>query len=311
MKNFEIASGASRPRKDDGDTSRPRKDDGEAALSHNDRRGVIIKFGIAFAIMLVAYLPTFKWMLDRWMVSGSYYGHGFLIPLISIYIVWQRKNILKKINLTSEPKGLALVVVGLLIHIATASLRVYFISGFSFVIVLYGLLLFCFGKEISKNLIFPVFFLLAMIPLPLVLIGTLTVKLKLFVAQTATFVLNNIGFPSIRDGSMIRMPNSHIIVAAPCSGLRSLIALITLGVLFSFASKVSYFKKSVIFLSSIPIALATNIVRIIMLAVVNDLYGEKATMGFFHDFTGFVMFGIAFIALYNVSHALDRQKEKQ
>ena len=167
---------------------------------------------------------------------------------------------------------------------------------------------FSFGKEQAKNLIFPIFFLLAMVPLPLVMIGNITVKLKLLAAQCATFTLNKIGFPSILDGSTIRMPDSFTVVAAPCSGLRSLISLITLGLLFAYALKVSYLKKGLLLLSSIPIAIITNIMRISLLAIINDLYGEKAAMGFFHDFSGFLVFAIAFISLLGVSRLLEGSK---
>ena len=101
------------------------------------------------------------------------------------------------------------------------------------------------------------------------------------------------------------MPNSYILVEAPCSGLRSLISLLTLGLLFSFAIKVSYTKKALLFLSSAPIAVITNVIRVTTLAVVNDLYGEKFTMGFFHDFSGYMMFGVAFVGLYGVSKMLE------
>jgi exosortase len=148
-----------------------------------------------------------------------------------------------------------------------------------------------------------------MIPLPLVLISNLTVQLKLFVAQASTLILNRIGFPSIREGSIIRMPSSYIAVEAPCSGLRSLISLITLGLLFAYAINGAYWKKMTLFLSSIPIALMTNMIRITTLAVVNDLYGKKIAMGFFHDFSGFFMFGVAFLCLYAVSRLLVREKE--
>ena len=272
-------------------------------------RNTIIKFTILMALALIAYIPMIQWMIERWFASESYYGHGFLIPAVSLYFAWQRRKAIQEAKLSQEMIGLAIVAVGLLAHILSAALRIYFISGFSFVFVLYGLVLFSFGKEVTRNLVFPIFFLLAMIPLPLVLIGNLTVKLKLFVTEAAVFVLNRIGFPSIRDGSIIRMPRSHVLVGAPCSGLRSLISLVTLGLIFSYAMKVSYLKKSILFLSSIPIALATNLIRITLLAIINDLYGQKVAMGYFHDFSGFLMFGIAFALLYGVSLALEMNRE--
>lgn len=273
-----------------------------------DNIKIIIKFGTSVALLLVAYIPTIMWMVDRWMGKESYYGHGFLIPVVSLFILWQRKEILQKIKVSSDISGLWIIIICLFVHLVCTSLRVCFLSGFSFVFAIYGLVLFFFGKEMARNLNFPIFFLLTMIPLPLVLIGNLTVKLKLLAAEVATFVLNRIGFPSVRDGSIIRMPDSFIAVEAPCSGLRSLISLLTLGLLFAYAAKISLVKKSIIFLSSIPMAIITNVIRIVMLAAANDLYGEKVALGFLHDFSGFLVFGLAFIGLYSVSHILEGRK---
>lgn len=268
----------------------------------------IIKFVSCVVLLLIAYIPTILWMADRWFAKESYYGHGFLIPIVSLVIAWQKRDVLKKIKPAAAMAGLWIIMACLLVHIICATLKVYFISGFSFVAAIYGLVLFFFGKKMTNALTFPILFLLTMIPLPLVVVGNLTVKMKLFAAQASTFILNHIGFPSIRDGSIIKMPNSYIAVEAPCSGLRSLISLMTLGLLFSYVIKVSLIKKTILFLSSIPIALASNIFRIILLATVNDLYGEKAAMGFFHDFTGFLVFAVAFSGLYGMSRLLEAKK---
>ncbi|MBN1404896.1 MAG: exosortase/archaeosortase family protein [Candidatus Omnitrophica bacterium] len=270
-----------------------------------NKKNNIIVFAVSWIILLIAYIPTIGWMVQRWMAAESYYGHGILIPLVSLFIVWQRRDVLKNSKIASEFSGLIIVAINLFIHIVCAALKVYFVSGVTFVFALYGLILFFFGKEITRKLIFPVFFLLTMVPLPLVAISGLTVKLKLFAAQMAAFILNRIGFPCIRDGSLIRMPKSFISVEAPCSGLRSLISLLTLGLLFAYAMKVAYWKKAILFLSAIPIAIISNIIRIILLATVNDLYGEKIAMGFFHDFTGFFVFAFAFTALFGVSKVLE------
>jgi exosortase len=272
--------------------------------------GTMVKFASCVALLLIAYMPAIRWMVDRWSAKESYYSHGFLIPLVSLFIVWQRREILKKIEITSAPIGIWIIAVGLLINMICASLRVYFVSGFSLVVVFYGLVLFFFGKKMAKSLTFPIFFLLAMIPLPLSVIGTLTVKLKLFVAQVSTVILNIIGFPSVRDGSFIRMPKSFVAVEAPCSGLRSLVSLITMGLLFAYAMKVSYIKKVILLLSSIPIAIMANVIRVVLVAAVNDLYGEKFAMGLFHDVTGYLLFIFAFVGLYAVSQVLDPRTDK-
>lgn len=261
---------------------------------------------VAAAILVVpAYLPTILWMVDRWFAKESYYGHGFLIPAVSLYLVWQRRDALKNVKAFNDFLGLWIIVAALLVNIICASLKIYFISGFSLVFVIYGFILFFFGKKMVRNLIFPIFFLFAMIPLPLVIIGNLTVKLKLLATQLSVFVLNSIGFRCIQDGSFIRMPSSVLEVAAPCSGLRSIIALLTLGLLFAYALKTSYFKKTILFLLSIPIAIATNVMRITIVAMVNDLYGEKIALGFFHDFMGYMVFVVAFAGLWGVSRVLE------
>jgi len=263
-----------------------------------------VKFGVALGLALVAYIPTINWMIGRWGGKESYYSHGFLIPLISLFVIWQRRDVLSKIKIAGNMMGLWIAAACLAVHIVSAALRVYFLSGFTLVPLIYGLGLFFFGKEMVRKLTFPILFLFTMVPLPLAAIGTLTVKLKLLATQLSVFVLNHIGFRCIQDGSLIRMPSSFIEVAAPCSGLRSIISLITLGLLFAYFMKASFLKKTILFLSSIPIAIATNVMRITLVAIVNDLYGGKVAMGAFHDFTGFMVFVLAFLGLFGVAQVL-------
>ncbi len=243
------------------------------------------------------------------MASESYYSHGFLIPLMSLYFVWQKKAKLKNIADNSCLSGIVIIASGLFVHVICAALRVYFISGFSFVFTLWGVILFFKGRETARELAFPVIFLVAMIPLPLVLIGNLTVKLKLFVAQGSTFLLNLMGFLAVKDGNIIKMKDSYLVVGAPCSGLRSLVSLLTLGIVFAYIVKMSRVKKAILFLSSIPVALISNVIRIALLAIVNEIYGEKVALGFFHDFSGFLMFGIAIAGLYGVNILLTQGKK--
>lgn len=270
----------------------------------------LAKFASCLVLALIAYIPTINWMIGRWNEAESYYSHGFLIPLIALFIIWQKRDVLARVRVAGNMLGLWIIMGCLLVHIVCAALRVYFLSGFTLIMLIYGMVLFFFGKEMVHKLIFPIVFLFTMVPLPLVIIGNLTVKLKLLATQLSVFVLNSIGFLCIQDGSVIRMPSSFIEVAAPCSGLRSIISLLTLGLLFAYFSKTSFFKKSILFLSSIPIAIATNVMRITLVAIVNDLYGEKVAMGFFHDFTGYLVFIVAFASLYGVSQCVAERREQ-
>jgi len=270
----------------------------------------LVKFAAAIVLLLAAYVPTITWMADRWFAKESYYSHGILIPLISLFIIWQRKDALSKVRISGSFAGLWIIAISLFVNILCAALKIYFISGFSLVFAIYGLVLFFFGKDMVRQLIFPLFVLFLMIPLPLVIIGNLTVKLKLLAAHLSTFALNRIGFRCVLDGSVILMPASRLEVAAPCSGLRSIIALLTLGLLFSYSVKTSYLKKSIIFLSSVPIAIASNVLRIVVVAVVNDLYGGKVAMGAFHDLSGFLVFAVAFLGLLGVSTIMEPEQNE-
>lgn len=265
----------------------------------------IIKFAIAAGLLSVVYLPTLVWMVGRWHLPESEYGHGFFIPLVVLFFIFQKRSSIMNAKAETSFAGFWLLLAMLSVHMFAMVLRISFLSGFTMVIAIYALTLFTFGKEITRQVLFPILFLTLMIPLPLVVIGNAMVKLKLVAANSAVFILNHIGFPSLLDGSVIRMPGSHVEVAAPCSGIRSLIALSTLGIVFAYALKASRLKKFMLCVFSVPIALVTNVMRVVALAVVNDLYGEKVAMGFFHDLSGFLVFGLAFVILLAISKSME------
>jgi len=256
-----------------------------------------IRLIILSALTIIAYIPTFIWMVDRWTETDTYYSHGFLVPLIAGFIIWQKREELKKIRIKPSNLGWAFFIPGILIHAVSALWRVYFTSGFSLILVIVGIVLLALGKDFLRHLMFSILFLLFMIPLPLIAIANLSFKLKIFAAQISTIIINKIGIPAIRDGSVIKTAHSYLVVEDPCSGIRSLIALIALGALISYFSKVSKPKKAVLFLSSIPIAVSSNIIRIVSLSLVSEMYGAKLATGLFHTIMGVLVFVFAFAGL--------------
>lgn len=256
-----------------------------------------IKLIMLSVLTLVAYIPTFLWMVDRWSVKDTYYSHGFLVPFISVFLVWTKRDALFKLKLNPSGLGWLFFGSGIFIHAISALWRVYFSSGFSLILVLVGLVLLFLGKEHLKALLFPIFFLLFMIPLPLVAIANLSFQLKIFAASAATYIVRNLGVPVIREGSVIKTMHSYLVVEDPCSGIRSLIALIALGALMAYFGQMSKTKKIIFFLSSIPIAIAANIIRIATLTLVSEMYGSKFATGVFHDTMGILVFVFAFLGL--------------
>jgi len=236
-------------------------------------------------------------MIDRWSAHDSYFGHGFLVPFVSLYILWIKREKLKKMKSKPTNIGIIFMVGGLLIHMLSAFFRIYFTSAYSFLIVLVGIVLYFFGFAKLKQTAFPIAFLLFMVPLPLVAIVNITFKMKLLAAQWATAALNKMGMLAVLEGSLIKMKRAYLMVEDPCSGLRSLISLLALGALVSYFSNLSRIRKIVVLLGSGIIALLANVVRIIAMCVVSELYGVKFIEGFMHTLSGLFVFIVAFILL--------------
>ncbi|MBU1085949.1 MAG: exosortase/archaeosortase family protein [Candidatus Omnitrophica bacterium] len=271
-----------------------------------------IKTGIIAIFLSLIYLPTFVWIWGRWNVTETYYSHGILIPVASLFFLWQKKEDLAMQKITTSNFGIVLIIIGLLLHFAGVMIKLYFLSGISLLMLIAGLVLYFLGKDMLKKVMFPIVYLIFMIPLPLVLISNIVLRMKLFAAQMSTVMLNKIGFMAIRDGNVIKMAHSYLEVGAPCSGLRSLISLMAFGAAFAYLSNDNLIKKWIIFFSAFPIAIGANICRITLLGWVSEVYGMKAAQGWIHDFSGYLLFAIAAVGLLVVNSLLTSEKnEKQ
>lgn len=260
---------------------------------------------VVAAAFLLTYFPTLLWMWDRWFSRDSYYSHGILVPFVTGYLIWQKRDELMKIAPQSSPWGFVLIVAGLMIHVLSSILRIYFSSGFSMLVVIVGIILHFFGKDILRKILFPVAFLFFMMPLPLVVIVNISFKMKIFAAKIAAYLLNEMGLRAIREGSIIKMPHTHVIVEDVCSGLRSLISLTALGSIFAYWLNGPMWKRLFLFLMTIPIAIVTNVCRVVFLASVSEIWGSQYVEGFVHDASGFMVFGLAFILLYAVGKLIE------
>lgn len=264
-----------------------------------------IKPAIITAALLVIYSPTIWWMVGRWSAADSYYSHGFLVPVVSLYCLWLKKERLKSIAARPLTSGLWLLIAGLLIHILSAFFRVYFTSAFSSLLVIAGLVLYCCGWLMLKEALFAISFLIFMLPLPLIAIVGISFKMKLFAAYWASKIINTVGIPAVLDGSIIRMRQTHVIVEDVCSGLRSLISLLALGIIVAYLSKLPRFKKIIVFFAAGVMAIVANIVRIVFMALTSEIYGAKFTEGFLHTLSGLLVFVVAFLGLMVVVKELE------
>ncbi len=262
------------------------------------------KIGILFLLFILAYLSTLQWMWERWFEYGSYYSHGILVPLISIVLIWQQRGVLKNIKAVPSGKGLWLFALGIALHLISQLLQVYFTSGFSMILVISGFVLGVWGKDVLKKILFPIIFLVFMVPLPLEIVVNVSFELKLMSAAMATAVLNVLNIPAFQQGSYIRMDHASVVVEDVCSGLRSLISFMALGALFAYWMKSGTIKRLSIFFSSIPIALIANMFRIVILAIITEFLGAQYITGFVHQLFGLLVFAVAFLLLAQIERIL-------
>ena len=248
----------------------------------------------------VAYQLGMDWYRD------SDYSHGFLIPFLSLFFLWERWGDMKESTIRSSPWGIGLLGLGLgmlLIGVVGAEL---YTQRVSLIIVLAGLVLLLFGWQFLWIGSFPIAFLIFMIPLPTIVVNSIAFPLQLFAAKTATFCLFSLGIPVLREGNLISLVGMTLEVNEACSGLRSLLALLALGTVYGYFSQRETWKRWLLVLLSIPIAIAANAVRVSGTGILGQFWGVEAAQGFYHLFEGWIVFIVAFVLLFFCGSLLAR-----
>lgn len=258
-------------------------------------------------LVVFAYRATLAWMFQRYMGADSYYSHGFLVPFVSLFFIYQQKDRLKRIEQQASLAGLWIILFALLLHVLGTVLYIFSVTGFSLYFLIVGLTLFLFGVERAKVIWFPLFFLVFMFPLPMAVIGLISFPLKIFAAKVGVFIVSLLGVPVHGEGFNITIPAGHLLVGNPCSGLRSLIAFLALGSIFAFMAPLTTGRKWILFALSVPIALLSNIVRVPILILVSHYWGIEAAAPdtLVHIGSGALVFVLGFLLLFSAAKVLE------
>lgn len=258
---------------------------------------------IIITLVVLVYLPTFVWMKYRFLQDESNYSHGFLIPVVSLFLIWRMREEFKEVisfdSGTASINGLWIFIIGLFLHLFSRCFMIDFISGFSLIIVIFGLCLYLLGPAITKKLIFPIGFLIFMVPIPETFTISLTFYLKMLATYCATKVINLLGIGAIMDGARIYLSNNEFFeIGAPCSGIRSLITFLMLGSIFAYLLPISHLRKYALVVLTIPLAILSNVVRIVFIGIVTYIYGkEMALQEPNHTILGLLVFVVGIIGL--------------
>ena len=258
----------------------------------------IVGGAIILGLIALLFSSTFAWLVYNW-INNSYYSHGFLVPLISAFFLWRRRDAFARHNRESNALGLVALAISLVAFLIAQVWQAYHLSALALIVLLVGLALYFLGESAARRIAFPLAFLLFMIPIPF--INRLSPALESFTATASTGAVGLLGIPAVNLGSQIELQNSSFVVGAACSGLNSMVALATLVVVFIYILEGSNRAKLLLLGLAIPIAIVANIFRVSALLVIAHFFGAEAGMKYFHDYSSPVLFLLAFTLLILVS----------
>jgi exosortase len=266
----------------------------EAAASA--RRFSLAGIAVTVSLAIGIFAPILYYMVLHWRAVPDY-SHGFLVGPLALYFAWERRAKLRRAPIESSWWGVVPLALGSL-ALMVGRLGVELMAmRTAFVLTLIGLVLLLLGLPIFRILRFPLLFLFLMVPLPQSLVNVIAFPLQLIAADLAVGWLHWLAIPALREGNIIHLANTPLFVAEACSGLRSLMALGTLGVVFAYFFRKSLLERIVIVLSTIPIAILVNAFRVALTGYLTHSMGERAAQGVIHQTEGLFTFGLAFALL--------------
>jgi len=243
------------------------------------------------------YRPVILKLVRDWGADENY-SHGFLIVPLAAYLVWERRHALRALTPRPSAWGLAIVAGSLGVLLAGLLGAELFLSRIAMVGTLAGGVVFVLGWVHLKRLAFPLGVLLLMIPIPAIIFNQIVFPLQLLASRVGEASLSALGIPVLREGNVIVLANTSLEVAEACSGIRSLISLLTLGIVYGYFTDRRASVRTAIALSTIPVAIVANGMRVAGTGILAHYYGPATAEGFFHEFAGWMVFVVAFLMLF-------------
>jgi exosortase len=257
---------------------------------------------IALLLVVLYYRVAIKLVYD-WSTIPDY-SHGFLVPLFAAFLIWDKRKVIQSTPIRQSWFGVPLVVFSLAVLILGIYGVELFTSRMSFIFLMTGLIWTFFGWAMVRALRFPLLVLVLAIPFPAIIFNQITFPLQLLASRIASDILPLLGVPTLHEGNVIELPVMKLEVAEACSGIRSLMSLFTLSVFYGYFLERTTRRRVLLALASIPIAVTANVARIVGTGLCVQYWDPEKALGFFHEFSGWVMFVISLACLYLVHRAM-------
>jgi exosortase len=259
------------------------------------------------ALVGILYAPVLAGLVQQWWQDPNY-SHGFVVPIFSLYLLWIERDRWQNIPLEPTQWGIAGMVAAIALLVAGTLGAELFVSRFSFLVLLAALVLFFAGWKLLRAWAFPLGFLILMIPLPAIIYYQITFPLQLVASRFAGSTLDLLQVPALREGNLIILPNDTLAVAEACSGIRSLFTLLAMAVAYGYVVEKRNWKRIVLAILMIPIAIISNGLRIVLTALLAYFVGPAWAEGFFHMFAGWLIFLTALGLMLLVHRAMSGRR---
>lgn len=264
-----------------------------------------LQLSVTGVLLVVLYWRIVPDMVLQWKQDENY-SHGFLVPLIAGYFLWQSWPELKDKAVVPSNWGFVILILGLLQLLVAWVGTEYFTMRSSLIVLIAALVLLLFGWQLLKEMALPIGYLIFMVPIPYIIYDMVAFPLKLFVTKVSVWFLQLCGVIVMREGNIIMFPSTTLEVADACSGIRSILSLLALAVAYSFFIQIPAKFRVLIILMALPIAVFTNALRVIVTGFLAQWWGAKAAEGFFHEFAGLAVFALAMVLLVGLGVLLKK-----
>jgi exosortase len=262
-----------------------------------------LQFALLLVLLTLLYASVFWHLAAQWAHDPNF-SHGFFVPAFSLYLLWEQRARLASLCAEGTWAGLWLLGPGLAFLIIGTMGAELFLSRVSIVPVLGGLTALFLGWRFLRVAAFPWLFLLLMIPLPALIFNQITFPLQILASRIAANLLPILGVPVLREGNVIHLPAMALEVAEACSGIRSLMSLVTLAVMYGYLLERRWAFRALLALAAIPIAVAANSLRIVGTGLLVQYWDPDKAEGFFHTFSGWIIFIVSILLLFAVRRIL-------
>ena len=252
---------------------------------------------------MLLFWPVLAKLVHDWGIDENY-SHGYLIPPLAAYLIWERREVLTGTPPSGAWFGLVVIVGSVALLVVGLLGAELFLSRIALLGTLVGGVLFVLGWRHLKLLAFPLGILLLMIPIPAILFNQIVFPLQLVASQAGESAVAAAGIPVLREGNIIFLANTTLEVAEACSGIRSLVSLLTLAIVFGYFTDQRPGMRTAIALSAVPVAIIANALRVAGTGIAAHYYGAAAAEGFFHSFSGWMVFIAAFGMLFAIIRLL-------